>query len=440
MSRIYRRRSELKPMIVIILFLAFAFLLPGDEKKLTLESAVQAALTRNERAASADEQVKVSQARLIKARSFFLPSINATGTYTRRPFAVERTLNDQTVTIQSLNALAGNITLNMTLFDARSIPLFRQVKLEDKAEKYNSLESKRALSFEVCNAFLATLSLEQVLKAAQQRYVLAGKNLEASQARYEAQLVSVNDVTRTQLEYTAAESNITRARGDVQNARLQLEFLLDLPGLGQLEPPGALLSEAEAPPPREEQLIPAAQDKRPDLHALRWHALAQHASAREPILRWLPNLSLNGTYRYTNESGFSGKSTTWSAGLTFNWALFDGFIRIGDFKERKALAHIADLGVRAGLREVELQVRSALVTLTTQQASLKQAEVALEVARKNAAETAELYRQGLTGALEAADANVRLYEAEVEFIRTRYGLAIGFLNLRLALGLDPFGH
>ena len=46
---------------------------------------------------------------------------------------------------------------------------------------------------------------------------------------------------------------------------------------------------------------------------------------------------------------------------------------------------------------------------------------------------------GLTGALEAADANVNLYEAEVEFIRSRYGLAIGFLNLRMALGLDPFG-
>ena len=123
-----------------------------------------------------------------------------------------------------------------------------------------------------------------------------------------------------------------------------------------------------------------------------------------------------------------------------SWALFDGFSRIADYKERKALAAVADLDVKAALRAVDVQVRSAVVTLTIQQASLKQATVALDVARKNAAETAELYRQGLTGALQAADANVRLYEAEVEFVRERYGLAMAFLNLRLALGLDPFGR
>jgi len=253
MSTIFRRRNKLKQGFIFFIFifiLAAAFLLPGEEKKLTMETAVQSALTYNERAAAAEERINASKARLLKVRSFFLPTINATGTYTRRPFAVERTINDQTVTIQSLNALAGNITMNMTLFDSRSFPLFRQVKLEDKAERCNSLESKRALSFEVCNAFLVTLSVDQVLKAAQQRYDLAGKNLEASQARYEAQLVSVNDVTRTQLEYAAAESNMTRAEGDVENARLQLEFLLGTPLEDQLLPPEKLMAEAEAPPPR----------------------------------------------------------------------------------------------------------------------------------------------------------------------------------------------
>lgn len=442
MSTISRKRIKLKQGIIFfifIFFLAAVFLLRGEEKKLTMESAVQSASKFNERAATAEERINASKARLLKAQSFFLPTINATGTYTRRPYSIERTINDQTVTIQSLNALSGNITMNMILFDSRSIPLLRQVKLEDKAEKCNSLESKRALSFEVCNAFLVTLSMIQVLKAAQQRYILAGKNLEASQARYEAQLVSVNDVTRTQLEYAAVESNITRAEGDVENARLQFEFLVGTSIEDRLQPPEKLMAEAESPPPLVEQLIPAAQNRRLDLQALHWHARAQHKAAIEPALRWLPTLSLNGSYRYTNESGFSGKTTTWTAGLTLSWALFDGLIRIGDSKERKALAHIADLDLQAGIREVELQVRSALVTLTNQQAAFKQVEVALEVAKKNAAETAELYRQGLTGTLQAADANVHLYEAEVEFIRARYGLAIAFLNLRMALGLDPFG-
>ena len=79
------------------------------------------------------------------------------------------------------------------------------------------------------------------------------------------------------------------------------------------------------------------------------------------------------------------------------------------------------------------------MSLANQRASLKQATVAYEVARKNAAETTELYRQGLASALQVADANVSLFEAEVAFVQERYGLGVAFLNLEAALGLDPFG-
>jgi outer membrane protein TolC len=84
-------------------------------------------------------------------------------------------------------------------------------------------------------------------------------------------------------------------------------------------------------------------------------------------------------------------------------------------------------------------VRNALVSLSSQRAALKEAEVAREVAQKNAAETTELYRQGLASALEAADANVRLFEAEVAVVGQRYGLGLAYLNFEAAVGLDPFG-
>jgi outer membrane protein TolC len=91
------------------------------------------------------------------------------------------------------------------------------------------------------------------------------------------------------------------------------------------------------------------------------------------------------------------------------------------------------------MRRVELDVRDALVSLTNQQASLKQATVAYDVAKRNAAQIAELYRQGLATVLQVADANVSLFEAEVELVKERYGLVIAYLNLEAALGLDPFG-
>ena len=248
-------------------------------------------------------------------------------------------------------------------------------------------------------------------------------------------------MTRAELEYATAEMGVIQAKGEVETTYLELGFLLDdmESARKKLVIPEFLLREAEEGPPELEQMIAEAQDRRLDLGSLRYQAKAQRALLIEPTLRWLPSLAFSGQYRYTNESGLTGRSTNWNLGLTLSWTVFDGFSRNASYRERKALTVLADLDVKAALRKVERDVRDALVSLENQRATLKQAVVAREVARRNAIETAELYRQGLGTALEAADANVRLFEAEVELVRERYGVGIAFLNLEAALGLDPFG-
>jgi len=157
------------------------------------------------------------------------------------------------------------------------------------------------------------------------------------------------------------------------------------------------------------------------------------------MLGWIPSLSAGGQYRMTNEAGFNNRTWNWNVGATLSWTLFDGLARFGARREQKALAKLADLDLQAATRKVDVEVREALVSLENQRASLRQASAAHEVAKKNAAETAELYRQGLASALEVADANVKLFEAEVAFVQERYGLGVAFLSLEAALGLDPFG-
>ena len=86
-----------------------------------------------------------------------------------------------------------------------------------------------------------------------------------------------------------------------------------------------------------------------------------------------------------------------------------------------------------------MDVRNALVSLSSAHAALKEADVAHEVAQRNAVETGQLYGQGLASALEAADANVSLFEAEVALVNERYAVALAYLNFEASLGLDPFG-
>jgi outer membrane protein TolC len=425
---------------VLILFL-LPFLASGQEDVLTLETAVQMALTRNEQSLAADKRVSAAQATLAVARAYFLPTITATGVYTRRPFEVTRVVQGTEIVVQNYNALSGVAALNLTIFDPIGIPTLRQVKADRTAEEYASADSKRRLAFEVSNAFLMTLGVDQVLEATKHRYEYAKQAYDAAKARYSAGLVGVNDVTRAELEFATAEMGITQVQGQVETTYLQLGNLLDEPSIRtkKLEIPEFLLQAAEEKSLEAEPLISESQNRRLDLNSLRYRAQAQHALTLEPTLSWFPSLSLNAQYRYTNEPGLSGRSTNWNAGLTLSWTLFDGLARNADYSLQKSLASLADLDVQAGLRRVDLEVREALVSLTNQRASLKQANIANEVAKRNAKEIAELYRQGLASALQVADANVSLFEAEVTLVQERYGLAIAYLNLEAALGLDPFG-
>jgi outer membrane protein TolC len=425
--------------------LALALLLPGlaaaQDDPLTLDEAVKLALERNERAKSTWEEVVAANARLAQARSFFLPSITSTSTYTRRAYETRRIVGETEVIIQRYNALSETLALNQTLFDARSLTSLAAVRARRDADVATAAENRRQLAFEVGQAFLATLGTTQVREASARRFTFAGQNLEAARARFAAGLASVNDVTRAELEYATAEVGLTQVKGQVETSTLQLGHLLDAPEAvrGPLVVPEFLIEAASAEAADSEGLVEEALARRLDVGSLRSLASAQRSLSRLPMLGWLPSLSASGRYSLTNEASFNNRNWNWSIGATLSWSLFDGGARFGQSREQRALARLADLDLQAATRKVDVEVREALVSLASQRASLRQATVAHEVAKKNAAETTELYRQGLASALEVADANVSLFEAEVALVQERYGLGVAFLNLEAALGLDPFG-
>jgi outer membrane protein TolC len=423
------------------LFLLLGPGLAAQNQPLTLDRAVALALERNERSLATLESEAAANARVAQARSFFLPTVTSTGTYTRRAYETRRVVGETEVIIQRYNALSETVALSQTLFDARSLTSLAAIRAQRNADVAAATEGRRQLAFEVSQAYLATLGTSQVQEASARRFTFAGQNLEAAKARFSAGLASVNDVTRAELEYATAEVGLTQVKGEVETSLLQLGHLLDAPEAvrAPLVVPEFLIEAAAAEAADTEALVEEALARRLDLSSLRWEASSRRALARLPMLGWVPSLSASGRYSLTNEASFNNRNWNWSLGATLSWNIFDGGARFGQQKEQRALARLADLDYQAATRQVDVQVRQSLVSLANQRASLRQATVAHEVAKKNAAETTELYRQGLASALEVADANVKLFEAEVAFVQERYGLGVAFLNLEAALGLDPFG-
>ena len=415
-------------MTRLALILPIFLMLPlhGQEASpLTIERAVELALARNERAAAAETTVEAADARLSRARTAFFPRLDVTGSFRNDSGGDTR------------NTLSSVATLSQPLFDARAFPLIRFARLERSSVRLFADEDKRILGYDAADAFLVTLSLEQVLAAAEHRREFARASLDDSRARFEAGLVSSNDVTRAELEMATAVRGVAEAGGNVRSARIQLATLLNTEINGPLATPESLLAAASSEPGVTDVAVTAAQRRRNDIAASRLHVEALQAFAEEPSRRFIPSANLVAQTSNINEGSISDRNNDALVGVTLNWPVFDAGLRSAERAERTAVARGAELELDLALRTVEQQIRTAGVRVESEQAALREATAALRAARRNADETNELYRQGLASALELADANQRLFEAEVAEVTARYRMAQAYLALREAGGLDP---
>lgn len=416
---------------------------PAAPEPLTLERAIELALSRNERSQIAGAQNDAADGRLEQARAFFFPSLTVSGNFNRRAYEVVRDVGGTQVTVQQYNALNGSAVLGWTLFDARLIPLYRASSADQRATRLDASDARRRLAFEAALAYLVTLGEALVNEAAQRRVELSRQNLADAKARRDAGLASSNDVTRSTLALATAERDAATAAGTAKLARLNLGFLLDLPTeqVVGLTPPATLVDAVSA---QSESLDRATLEQvgrsRLDVQALGERAAQADALAHEPILRAVPVVGLTAQGSLTNESGFSGRPWSAYVGLNFTWALFDGGARYGVHDERAANARIAALNARLKERGVIVEVENALVALSSARAYEVQARVALDAARLNAQEVSARYRQGLATAFEQSDATLQQFEAEASMVKGGYGVLQSMLEVRLALGVDPLGR
>lgn len=395
---------------------------------LTIERAVELAVTRNERAAIADTTVEAAEARVRRARTAFLPRIDISGNL------------GTDIGSGSERDVSTTALLTQTVFDARVFPLYRQQRFERDAARLSADDSKRLLGFDAAITFLTTLSFEQVLLAAERRRTFAQTNLDDVRARFDAGLVSSNDVTRAELELATAVRELAQATGDVQASRVELETLLKSDVAGPLAPPVALLDAADDPPPVGGSAVAEAQSRRTDIAARRARVEALRAFSDEPSARFFPSVLFSAQTRNINDGPVTNRNNEGFVRVSFAWPVFDAGLRGADRAERTANVRGAELQLELELRDVERQMRSADVQLSTEQASLREAAAAVRAARKNADETSILYREGLASALELADATQQLFEAEVAEVTARYRMALAYLSLREASGVTAVGE
>jgi outer membrane protein TolC len=396
------------------------------DEALQIDEAVRLAETRNERGRIADLNIDVSAASVEKARTAFLPVLNANNTDVLRPWSPP-----STATL--------NVTLNQPLLDAAAIPLYRQARANLAAQVAQSTDDRRQLAFDAARAFFNVLLAEEVVASAEEKLATAQANLALTEDELKQKLIGANDVTRAQIDEASSERELASDRGAVDSARVILAFTIDSPVPASVTSPDALLAAGRQAVSGVDRLVSVALVRRPDYAAKREAAVGAHDLAEEPLLRLIPTINLSGTFSLTSLPGKTGNIADQTIGLAVSWPIYDAGSRYADAHGRAASATIADLNADLLARTVDEQVRSAAALLASAQAALKSAETARDASRLSATETEELYRRGLAKAIELVDANEQRFLAEVNFATAEFNVATAYLALRQAIGLEPIG-
>ncbi|HUQ00881.1 MAG TPA: TolC family protein [Kofleriaceae bacterium] len=429
----------MNPKVILALAAVILSASPVAAAPLTLEDAVQQALVTSEDARSASARRAQAEAEVAVARSALFPSLTLNGSYTRRQNEVTRNVGGEDVTIQSHNALAGNVTVAATLFDGRAYPLLRAARHARDAAALDEQDRRRQIAYAAAASYLVALGQERVVDAAVRRQEFAVARRRDVSARVDARLVSTNDRTQADLEVATATREVAEARAQLELAYADLTWWIGADVSGPLVEPAGLMADARGTAPGLDTLAVDAQRQRPDLAAARQRIEAARETAKEPGRRVWPTLDLTGQYRFTNEGGLSGNNADWLVTLGATWELWDGGRRAAEGRVRAIDVELARIDSAAADRKSKSELRTALARLHGAQAALPPAEEVATAAARHTDEIAILYAQGLARALDVVDAGARRFDAEVEVTQARLDLAAAWLELSLAAGAPAPG-
>ncbi len=399
----------------------------------TLAQALADAQRLNDTSEIASARLDAALAARRQALSLLLPTLTASGTLgttdvSHQPWGGPAT------------RYAGDgAVLNLSLFNAAALPGYQAASIAVSAQALLSSDLRRQLSFQVVAGYLAAISAEQTMQAAQQILAVSQESLRETQARTKVGLNSENDATRAELDVANANLALTNDHQAVVAARLGLGDLVGHLVEQPLSSPGA----AEIPPGDGAALEALARQRRPDLLANVLQIRLEERIIRANRNLYYPSLGVLASYQ---DEGFrptrppGAEYPIWTAALSATWTLYDGGLREGEIDaaedQRRQLAALE----HAARQDLHRDLLTAIANLATQGEVVEQAKVAVRVAEVNEQEVRTRYTQGLATQLDVSDAFSALFSARVSRIAADIAYANARYQLRLLVGWWPLSQ
>ncbi len=448
---------------------------------ITLEQALEIALSENVSVKVADMEIKRTQYAKKGSYAALFPTIDASGAYQRTikkqvmymdfdmsslmggaaggagsegteiPDGVEipetgtgsteSSSNGGGIEMGRWNTWSAGVTAAMPLVNAQLWKSLEISGMDVELAVEKARASRLDMVTQVKNAYFATLLAKEAFDVYKQVYENALQNLEVTQKKYDAQKASDMELLRAKTTVANAVPNVYNAEGSVILALWQLKAVLGVDLDMNIDIAGKLEDWSQHMLSDIHQHDEFSLDRNSTMKQLAIQAemLAQTVKVQQyaniPSLALAFNFSLNAM---TNDFKFSEyKWTPYSyVALSLNIPIFAGGKRHQTIRQAQNQYDQVQLQTVNTERQLKIAIRQQLNTMETSMKSYYAAIDAVSSAQKGYDIVAKSYEIGRSTLIEVNDAQLALTQAQLAASQAVYNFLVAKSQLEQTLGQD----
>lgn len=405
---------------------------------LTLEQALQIALSENPTIKIADQEIEIKRYAKQGTYASLYPQIDASGSYQRviakQTMSMDFGGQTQTIKVGSDNSFNGGITAGMPLINAQLWESLKVSALDVELAVEKARSSRLDMVEQVTQAYYTVLLAKQSLDVYRSVYNNAVHNNKNIRKRYDVGSVSEFDLISSNVAVKNAEPNVIAAENSVVLTLWQLKALLGIDLERNIDVTGSLMdyegSMAQAYDLAQLDLADNSTLKQIDIQ----EEMLEKA-VKITKLANVPSLALNAAFLYTalgNDGKFL-KKEAWNpyayAGLQLNIPIFAGNAKRA--ATRQARLNLSSLQLQR--ENAERQLRVAVINnLNSMDTSVRQfgsSAATVDQARRGYEIAVKRYEVGSGTLVEIDNSQLALTQAELQRNQSIYN----FLTSKVAL-------
>ena len=432
----------LKPVLALaLLTMATTGAKAQDTLRISLQEAIQIALSENPTIKVADQEIQLKKEANREVIWGLLPEVSLVGSFNHTIEKQSFAMMGQVMRVGTLNNASGGVTASLPVFAPALYQSMKLTKTDVKLAMEKARSSRLDMVNQVTKAFYQLLLAQDSYEVLQKSYKQSEDNFNVVNAKYGQGKVSEYDKISADVQMRSLKPSVVSAGNGVNLAMLQLKVVLGMESNIPLAVEGNLKDYEMAMFTRQAQ--PQPENIVGGNTTLRQLDLNYDMLRRNLKLKYtnfMPTLALSFQYMYTSMSEdwriFHYRWNPYSTiGLSLSIPLFKGG-NISQVKQAKLQMKQLDQTRINTERQLKMQAHSYLDNMAASTEQVVSNKEAVLQAEKGRTIAEKRYEVGRGTILELNSSEVALTQAKLTYNQSIYDYLVAKADLDLVMGVE----